>query len=97
MVRRDQGVAEPDFAVCRLVDAGHAVERGRLSGAVRPDQGDDLAAANLHRQVVDRDDAAELHRHIVQSKHGLAHFAASFPRFLRNRSGSSRMPIMPWR
>ena len=40
-------------------EAGHRVDERRLPRAVRPDQADDLARADLHRHVVDRDHRAE--------------------------------------
>ena len=61
----DEISAELYLAVRRVIDAGYDVERRRLSGAVRTDERDDLALVYLHREVVDRDDAAELHRDVA--------------------------------
>ena len=45
-----------------VVDAGDDVEHGRLAGAVRPDQREDLALVDAELDVVQRDHAAEAHR-----------------------------------
>ncbi len=47
--------AEPDLAAGRPVDAGHRVEAGRLAGAVRPDQPEDLALAQREADLVEGD------------------------------------------
>ena len=68
-----------NLAVGRLVDAGDAVEGRGLAGAVGADEGHYLAAVDLQREVVDGDDAAELHGDVlhVQDVFNLfAHFAA---------------------
>ncbi len=54
-----------DHAFGRLVEAGDAVEHRRLAGAVRADQRGDLAALGLEGQVADGDQAAELHRQML--------------------------------
>src|SRR5215207_4938024 len=51
---------EVDAAGGRLVDAGEDVEEGRLAGAVRPDQADDLSARDNEVDVVDGDQSSEL-------------------------------------
>ena len=66
-VRLPQG----DHALGRLVEAGDAVEDGGLSSAVRPDQGGDVAAPRLERQVVDGDEAAEAHRQMLDREDGV--------------------------
>ena len=99
---------ELDLAVRGLVDARDAVERGRFAGAVRADERDDLALVHLEVQVVDGDDAAELHGGVfhLQKRFLLTHldassffaaFAARLARRARMRSGSSRSPMMPLR
>ena len=60
---------EPPFG--RLVEAGDAVEHRRLAGAVRADQRGDVAAADLERQVVDGDEAAEAHRQMFDDEQGI--------------------------
>ena len=54
-----------DRALLRRVDAGQRVEQRRLAGAVRADDGQDLAAVHLQRDVVEADDAAEAQRHVL--------------------------------
>ena len=49
----------------RGVDAGDAVERRRLTGTIRADQGDDLATVDLEREAIDRAYAAELHDDVL--------------------------------
>ena len=44
----------PDRAAGRPAVALEALDRRRLAGAVRPEHGDDLAAAGRQRQPVDR-------------------------------------------
>ena len=65
----DDGVALPDdctvendAALGERVDARDEVEDGGLARAVGTDERDDLALVDLKAQVVDGDDAAELHR-----------------------------------
>src|SRR2546430_1867442 len=45
-------------AVTGAQQTADRAEQGGLSGAVGPDEGDDLAAADLERDVVQRDDRA---------------------------------------
>src|SRR5208337_3843720 len=59
--RRYAVAGEREAALRRLVEAGDAVEHGRLAGAVRPDQRGDVAAASGEGEGVDRDQAAEPH------------------------------------
>ena len=54
-----------DHALGRLVEAGDAVEDGGLAGAVRADDGGDVAAAGLEGEVGDRDEAAEAHGQVL--------------------------------
>ena len=51
------------------------VADGCLARAVGTDERDDLALVDLKAQVVDGDDAAELHRNIVETQNVLAHFS----------------------
>src|SRR5262249_4277772 len=48
-----------------LVDAGDHVEAGRLAGAVRADEPDDLALAHLQLDVVDGAQAAEADAELI--------------------------------
>ena len=75
MVANDRLAHEADLTVRRLIHAGDGVERGGLARAVGTDERDDLALVDLKAQVVDGDDAAELHRNIVKTQNVLAHFS----------------------
>ena len=63
--RRWRGVAgtvaggEGDRALLRAVQSRDAVEDAGLPGAVGPDQGEELASADLHGEAGERRDAAE--------------------------------------
>jgi len=64
-LRRDRVLREivpgdPDRPPRRGDDAGDAAERRRLAGAVRADEADDLAGADLEGDAVHRGRAAEL-------------------------------------
>ena len=71
--RAQQALAvEDDLALVRLVQPRDQVEERRLAGAVRADQADDLALADVERDVVDRDDPAEPPRHVLDREQGHA-------------------------
>ena len=81
------------------IDAGDRIEGRRLSGTVGANQGHDFPLVDEHGEIIDRHDAAELHGEMLNIEDVLAH-AFSPPFFLsvcrfRNRSGSSRVPMMP--
>src|SRR4029453_17181310 len=57
---------ERDLPRVGLVEPRDHVERGRLAGAVRPDQARDLALLDLERHVVESDDAAESPRDVLE-------------------------------
>jgi hypothetical protein len=62
LVRREaeQALAvEADVAGVGAVEPRDEVEDGGLAGAVRADQAGDLAALDVEREAVERDDAAE--------------------------------------
>ncbi len=66
----DQG--EPSLG--RLVEAGDAVEHGRLAGAVRPDQCDDAAALDGKTDILDGAQPAKMLGDAVDlEERGLAH------------------------
>ncbi len=67
--RRAVAMGQRDAAVGRPVEAGDAVEHGGLAGAVRADDGGDVAGARLERQVVDRLQAAEAHGQVGDRQH----------------------------
>src|ERR1700732_2006411 len=50
---------EHDFARARAFDAHDRLHRGRLAGAVRADQAENLAGAQIETEVLDRGEAAE--------------------------------------
>jgi hypothetical protein len=69
-----------DLAAGRGVDPADQVEDRRLAGAVRADQGEDLAAADVEADVVDGDDAAEAHAEMARREQRLVdrvHFSRS--------------------
>src|SRR5271165_537703 len=55
----DRGAFEKDVAAGRLIETGKAVEKRRLSSAVRADEPDDLAPADSEGDAVERHNAAE--------------------------------------
>jgi hypothetical protein len=71
--RAEEVVAgELELALVRLVEPRDHVERGRLPRAVRADQPDDLALADVERDLVEGDDAPEAPRHVPnrEERHG---------------------------
>ena len=54
---RNVRVLEPNRPGAREVEAGHDVDERRLAGAVRADQSDDLAPAQLERDLTESPDA----------------------------------------
>ena len=52
----------------RPIDPRDQVEDGRLAGAVRADQPDDLTLVRVERDVVERDDPAEPPRYVLDRK-----------------------------
>ena len=56
----------------RLVEAGDAVEDGRLAGAVGADERGDVAAADRERQVAHGDEAAEAHGQVLDDEQRIA-------------------------
>src|SRR3546814_20860460 len=57
--RGDIGAVEQQPALGRVVDAADQVEHRGLAGAIRPDDGEDLAAGDVETDPVDGADAAE--------------------------------------
>ena len=76
MVAHDGLAHELNKAVSGLVNAGDAVKRSGLTCAVGAYKGDYLALGDIKREVVDGDDAAELHRNIFNVENIVAHYAA---------------------
>jgi hypothetical protein len=96
--QRVDPLAEQDhLAARRRQHAGDEVEGGRLAGAVRADQAEDLARADLEADVVDGDQAAEFLAHRAHVEDDLAvrrlgragSGAASAQSTLRRRRGSA--------
>ena len=73
MVADHRLVKEFDETVRRLIYAGDAVEGRGLAGAIRADERHDLSLGDVQRQVVDRHDAAELHRDIFHAEDVFTH------------------------
>ena len=57
---------EDHVARVDAIEARDHVERGRLAGAVRPDQAGDRAFVDVEGDVVQRDDAAEAKRSMLE-------------------------------
>ena len=62
--------AKSDVALVRRVQPRDHVERGRLAGAVRADQADDLALRHVERDPVEGDDPAEPASDVPQREQG---------------------------
>ena len=62
---------ERDLALGRDVQAGEAVEEGRLAGAVRADQTDDLALADVRSTSLTAEQTTEPHGHAAGLEHQL--------------------------
>ena len=59
-------VVERDGSGGRPIHPGHRIEAGGLAGTVRPDESEDLATVDGEGHRIQRGEAAELHRHLVQ-------------------------------
>ena len=70
---RDVLCVQRDHAAGGLVDPRDHVEGGGLTRAVGADQGHDLPVADTHAQVVDRNQAAELHRRLIDLQYRAHH------------------------
>ena len=68
IVAEAAAVAQRDAALGRLVEAGDAVEDRGLAGAVRADEGGDVAAADVEGEIVDGDEAAEAHGQVLDRR-----------------------------
>src|SRR5262249_18420171 len=62
---------EGDTALLRMVEAVDDVEHRRLAGAVRADDGADLALAHVERHIGERPYAAERQRHVLDRQQRL--------------------------
>ena len=63
---------EGDHAFLRVIEAVDDVEHRRLAGAVRADDGADLALADVEGDVAQRLDAAERQRHVLERQQNVA-------------------------
>ena len=72
---------EFDLAVRRLIYAGNAVEGRGLACAVRTDKCDNFALVHVEIQVVDGDNAAELHGDVFNMQYVFSHCLS--PPFVR--------------
>src|SRR5262249_27951831 len=64
----DRAAGQEDRALARSIEPADAVEEGRLAGAVRTDQADDLAFADVEGDAIERDDTAETHRDVTNGQ-----------------------------
>src|SRR5581483_12492497 len=65
----DAGAVEQDPAAAGPQQPGDGPQHGRLAGAVRADQGHDLALLHLERDALERGDVAVVGVEIVDSQH----------------------------
>ena len=71
--RQDRGAAQEDVTRGRLVEAGQRIERGRLAGPRRPEEGEKLALGDLKRDIVDGDDGSVGLAQAPDGKEGRGH------------------------
>src|SRR5207249_1662479 len=64
----DRAAVEADVASVGSVEAAQAVEERRLAGAVRADEADDLSLVHIERDGVEREDAPEADREVVNGQ-----------------------------
>ena len=65
-------MAQAEAAFARFVETGDAIEHRGFASAVRSDQRGDIALLRLERQVVNRDQAAEAHGQMLDTKQDVA-------------------------
>ena len=80
---------ERDRAFVGGEDAEQAVEERRLARAVRPDQTDALAFADIEAHPVERGDARELHRDVLRVEQGHCGAPTGAPRDAGTSGGGS--------
>jgi hypothetical protein len=66
--REEVAPVEPHGAVARLVEPAEHVEERGLAGAVRPDERTDRAGLDVEGELVEGDDTAEAHPHVVDGQ-----------------------------
>src|SRR5579883_2751199 len=88
---------EGDRAGARPEEAADQVEEGRLAGAVRTDDGAQLAALDRHRHVAHGDEAAEILRDAadVEEAHAAAFRRCRNPRSPRGKNITTRTKRRP--
>src|SRR5579883_158699 len=97
----DQGhvaAVEQDASAGRRKEAAEQIEEGRLAGAVRADNGAELAARDGERYVAHRDEVAEALAHRIDFENGarrLGFACAARPSFAAH--APARLPIKPSR
>ncbi len=82
----------------RTIDAGEDIEHGRLSRAVRADQADEFAGKKREGEVVDRPQAAKLHRDVLCGEESGAWFGENGWPIFQNRGQRhvcERLPAPP--
>ena len=72
VVAARRAAIEDDSSLGGPIEAGDAVEDRRLAGAIRADQGGDVAAPDIEGQVVDGDEAAEAHGEMLDGQDRIA-------------------------
>src|SRR5207245_6765128 len=70
---RDRLLAVEDASSGRLQETGDRPQRGRLAGAVRADEGDDLAFAHFARDASQRVDGAVVHVEAIEAQERPGH------------------------
>ena len=93
----DAGALEPDRAAARRREAGDEMEERGLAGAVRTDHGMELARADLERDTVDRPDAAEVLRDLIETQQAHVGFGrrCRYPSSPRGKSSTTTTKIRP--
>ena len=89
--------AEQNLSVGRLIDTGHTVKGCCLSSTIGTDKRNNFTTVDFHAQIVDGDHTAKLHGQMLNTKNVVFHYLIPSFVFLRNRSGSSLVPMMPRR
>ncbi len=74
---RDRLAFEDDLPGTQPVEVADEVEDGRLAGAVRSDQREDLMRQDLEGHIVHGLEAAELHREVLRLEQRRRHFSRS--------------------
>src|ERR1017187_7776373 len=65
----DGPLVKDDASFLRTIETAQAIHQNGFSGAVRPDDCEELIRAHCYRHVVERNDAAECHSDAFRSQH----------------------------